>query len=115
MDFGPVITKQSKENIIKHIDLALEEGAKVEIDGRNPSICETSNGFYLGPTLLFNVTGDYDHFQRRSIFGPARIVVGADTLQQAIDLINNHELGNGVAIFTNSGSAARKFEKMKLK
>ncbi len=109
VDFGPVITKQSKENIIKHIDFALEEGAKLEIDGRNPSICETSNGFYLGPTLLSDITEDMTIF-KEEVFGPARIVVGADTLQQAIDLINNHELGNGVTIFTNSGSAARKFE-----
>lgn len=109
VDFGPVITKQSKENIIKHIDLALEEGASIAVDGRKPTICETSNGFYLGPTLLHDVKPEMTIF-KEEVFGPARIVVGVETLQQAIDLINDHELGNGVTIFTNSGPAARKFQ-----
>ena len=109
VDFGPVITKQSKENIIKHIELALEEGASLAVDGRKPTICETSNGFYLGPTLLHDIKPEMTIF-KEEVFGPARIVVGAETLQQAIDLINDHELGNGVTIFTNSGPAARKFQ-----
>ncbi|WP_102692097.1 CoA-acylating methylmalonate-semialdehyde dehydrogenase [Rummeliibacillus pycnus] len=109
VDFGPVITKQSKENIIKHINLALEEGASLAVDGREPTICETSKGFYLGPTLLHDVKPEMTIF-KEEVFGPARIVVGVETLQQAIDLINDHELGNGVTIFTNSGPAARKFQ-----
>lgn len=109
VDFGPVITKQSKENIIKHIDLALEEGASIAVDGRKPEISETSNGFYLGPTLLHDVKPEMTIF-KEEVFGPARIVVGVETLQKAIDLINNHELGNGVTIFTNNGPAARKFQ-----
>lgn len=109
VDFGPVITKQAKENIVKHINLAIKEGADLVIDGRTPSICDTSNGFYLGPTLINRVTEDMSIF-KEEVFGPARIIVGTETLQQAIDLINNHELGNGVTIFTNSGSAARKFQ-----
>lgn len=109
VDFGPVITKQSKDNIIKHINLALEEGASIAVDGRKPEISENSNGFYLGPTLLHDVKPDMTIF-KEEMFGPARIVVGVETLQQAINLINDHELGNGVTIFTNSGPAARKFQ-----
>lgn len=108
VDFGPVITQQSKDVIIRYIDGAIAEGANLVIDGRNPKICETSKGFYLGPTLLNNVTPDMPIF-KEEVFGPARIVVGVQTLQEAIDVINNHELGNGVTMFTNSGAAARKF------
>lgn len=109
VDFGPVITQQSKDVIIRYIDGAIDEGANLVIDGRNPKICETSKGFYLGPTLLNNVNPDMTIF-KEEVFGPARIVVGVLTLQEAIDVINNHELGNGVTMFTNSGAAARKFQ-----
>ncbi|MGE7114666.1 CoA-acylating methylmalonate-semialdehyde dehydrogenase [Lysinibacillus sp. NPDC047702] len=109
VDFGPVITQQSKDVIIRYIDGAVAEGANLVIDGRNPKICEMSKGFYLGPTLLNNVTPDMTIF-KEEVFGPARIVVGVQTLQEAIDVINNHELGNGVTMFTNSGAAARKFQ-----
>jgi len=109
VDFGPVITQQSKDVIIRYIDGAIAEGANLVIDGRNPKICETSKGFYLGPTLLNNVTPDMTIF-KEEVFGPVRIVVGVQTLQDAIDVINNHELGNGVTMFTNSGAAARKFQ-----
>ncbi|GAB0169094.1 CoA-acylating methylmalonate-semialdehyde dehydrogenase [Lysinibacillus sp. CTST325] len=109
VDFGPVITQQSKDTILRYIDGAIAEGANVVTDGRNPKICETSKGFYLGPTLLNNVTREMTIF-KEEVFGPARIVVGVETLQEAIDLINDHELGNGVTMFTGSGSAARKFQ-----
>ncbi|PYF08529.1 CoA-acylating methylmalonate-semialdehyde dehydrogenase [Ureibacillus chungkukjangi] len=109
VDFGPVITNQSKEMVEGYINRSIEEGAKVVVDGRNPSICETSNGFYLGPTLLDEVTPAMEVYQQE-VFGPARIVVRVETLQEAIELINDHELGNGVTIFTNNGAAARKFQ-----
>ncbi|MGE7091271.1 CoA-acylating methylmalonate-semialdehyde dehydrogenase [Lysinibacillus sp. NPDC048646] len=109
VDFGPVITQQSKETIIRYINGALEEGANLVTDGRNPSICETSTGFYIGPTLINHVTPDMTIF-KEEVFGPARFIVGVESLQDAIDLINDHELGNGVTIFTNSGAAARKFQ-----
>ncbi len=109
VDFGPVITQQSKEAILRYIDGAIAEGANLVTDGRNPKICETSKGFYLGPTLLNNVTPQMTIF-KEEVFGPARIIVGVKTLQEAIDLINDHELGNGVTMFTGSGSAARKFQ-----
>ncbi|MEK4486388.1 CoA-acylating methylmalonate-semialdehyde dehydrogenase [Psychrobacillus sp. FSL H8-0484] len=108
VDFGPVITKQSKETIIGFIDRSLEEGATLVCDGRNPDIAENSNGFYLGPTLLDNVKPGMEIYEQE-VFGPARNVVRVDSLEEAIELINAHELGNGVTIFTNNGAAARKF------
>lgn len=109
VDFGAVISQESKDTVIKFINESLEEGAQLTVDGRNPEICETSNGFYLGPTLLDHVTPDM-HIYREEVFGPARIVVRVKSLDQAIELINEHEYGNGVTIFTNSGAAAKKFK-----
>ncbi|MFF2288676.1 CoA-acylating methylmalonate-semialdehyde dehydrogenase [Peribacillus butanolivorans] len=107
-DFGAVITQESKDTIIKYIDESLEEGAELCVDGRNPEICETNKGFYLGATLLDHVTPEMKIY-RDEVFGPARIVVRVNNLDEAIALVNNHEFGNGVTIFTESGAAARKF------
>ena len=108
VDFGPVITQQSKDAIIGYIDRSLEEGATLVCDGRNPEIAKQSNGFYLGPTLLDHVKPGMEIYEQE-VFGPARNVVRVATLEEAIALINAHELGNGVTIFTNNGAAARKF------
>lgn len=108
VDFGPVITKQSKDAIIGYIDRSVEEGATIVCDGRNPGIAKNSNGFYLGPTLLDNVKPGMEIYEQE-VFGPARNVVRVNSLEEAIELINAHELGNGVTIFTNNGAAARKF------
>lgn len=108
VDFGPVITQQSKDAVIGFIDRSLKEGATIICDGRNPDIAKDSNGFYLGPTLLDHVKPGMEIYEQE-VFGPARNVVRVDTLEEAIDLINAHELGNGVTIFTNNGAAARKF------
>ncbi|MEH6947819.1 CoA-acylating methylmalonate-semialdehyde dehydrogenase [Bacillus sp. JJ634] len=108
-DFGAVISQESKDTVLKYINESLEEGAQLSVDGRNPEICETGKGFYLGATLLDHVTPDMQIY-REEVFGPARIVVRVKSLDQAIELINNHEYGNGVTIFTNSGSAAKKFK-----
>ncbi len=108
VDFGPVITQQSKDTIIGYVDRSIEEGATLVCDGRNPDISKNSNGFYLGPTLLDNVKPGMEIYEQE-VFGPARNVVRVESLDEAIALINAHELGNGVTIFTNSGAAARKF------
>lgn len=108
VDFGPVITKQSKDAVIGFIDRSLEEGATLVCDGRNPEVAKSSNGFYLGPTLLDNVKPGMEVYEQE-VFGPARNVVRVDSLEEAIELVNAHELGNGVTIFTNNGAAARKF------
>ena len=107
-DFGPVISKESKESIIKAIDQAELQGATVVNDGRALDIVKNSNGFYIGPTLLDHVTTDMDIFEQE-VFGPARNVVRIDSLTAAIELINSQQLANGVTIFTNDGAAARKF------
>ncbi|MEG0380873.1 MAG: CoA-acylating methylmalonate-semialdehyde dehydrogenase, partial [Kurthia sp.] len=107
-DFGPVITQQSKDTIIGFIDRSLKEGATLVCDGRNPEIAQNSNGFYLGPTLLDNVKPGMEIYEQE-VFGPVRNVVRVNSLEEAIDLINAHELGNGVTIFTNNGAVARKF------
>jgi len=108
VDFGPVITQQSKEAIIGFIDRSLAEGATIVCDGRNPAIAKQSKGFYLGPTLLDHVKPGMEIYEQE-VFGPARNVVRVQSLDEAIALINGHELGNGVTIFTNDGAAARKF------
>lgn len=107
-DFGAVITKESKNTILKYINESLEEGAELTVDGRNPELCNSENGFYLGATLLDHVTPEMKIY-RDEVFGPARIVVRVPSLDEAISLINDHEYGNGVTIFTGSGAAARKF------
>lgn len=108
VDFGPVITQHSKETIIGYIDRSLQEGATIVCDGRHPEIAKQSKGFYLGPTLLDHVKPGMEIYEQE-VFGPARNMVRVDSLDEAIALINAHELGNGVTIFTNDGAAARKF------
>lgn len=107
-DFGPVISKESKENILKAIDLAERQGATVVVDGRELDIVKNSEGFFVGPTLLDNITKEMEIFDEE-VFGPARNVVRVNSLSEAIDFINGQDLANGVTIFTNDGAAARKF------
>jgi malonate-semialdehyde dehydrogenase (acetylating) / methylmalonate-semialdehyde dehydrogenase len=107
-DFGPVISKESKESILQAIDRAEQQGATVVNDGRTLNIVENGNGFFIGPTLLDHITPEMDIFEQE-VFGPARNVVRVDSLDAAIALINSQQLANGVTIFTNDGAAARKF------
>lgn len=107
-DFGPVISQQSKEAILAAIDRGQSEGASIICDGRELDIVKESKGFYVGPTLLDHVKPGMEIYEQE-VFGPARNVVRVDSLEEAIELINKHELGNGVTIFTNDGLAARKF------
>lgn len=106
-DFGPVISKQSKDSILVALERAIEEGATVVSDGRKEEII-SKDGYFVGPTLLDHVTKDMDIYETE-VFGPVRNVVRVQTLQEAIDAINSLELANGVTIFTNDGAAARKF------
>ncbi|WP_163102815.1 CoA-acylating methylmalonate-semialdehyde dehydrogenase [Peribacillus alkalitolerans] len=107
-DYGPVISPQAKESILKSIDRSEEEGATIVCDGRNKDITKNNKGFFLAPTLLDHVRPGMEIYEEE-VFGPVRNVVRVDTLEDAIKLINQHELGNGVTIFTNDGLAARKF------
>ncbi|MBP2076254.1 CoA-acylating methylmalonate-semialdehyde dehydrogenase [Oceanobacillus polygoni] len=106
-DFGAVISAEAKQSILNSIDEAVRDGANVVVDGRNPDV-KFKEGFYLGATLLDNVTPEMNVY-KEEVFGPARTIVSVDSIGEAIQLINNHQYGNGVAIFTNSGRDARKF------
>ena len=107
-DFGPVITQQHQQKVFGYIDSAEQQGAEIVVDGRNPSVDGYENGFYVGGTLIDRVTPEMDSYNAE-IFGPVLQVVRVDTMQAAMDLIDNHEYGNGTCIFTRDGEAARYF------
>ncbi|MEL0638023.1 CoA-acylating methylmalonate-semialdehyde dehydrogenase [Marinomonas sp. TI.3.20] len=107
-DFGPVITKEHKEKVVGFIDSAEVQGATVVVDGRNPVIKGYENGFFVGATLIDNVSKEMDSYQQE-IFGPVLQVVRVDSMEEAMQLINDHEYGNGTCIFTRDGEAARYF------
>ncbi|MGK5683288.1 CoA-acylating methylmalonate-semialdehyde dehydrogenase [Actinoplanes sp. URMC 104] len=106
-EMGPVITAASRDRIVDYIDRGVAAGATLLVDGREAS---GDGGFFVGPTLFDNVTPDMDVY-RDEIFGPVLAVVRVGTVQEGIDLINRNEYGNGTCIFTNSGSAARRFQR----
>ncbi|NYZ11464.1 CoA-acylating methylmalonate-semialdehyde dehydrogenase [Azospirillum sp. RWY-5-1] len=107
-DYGPVVSKAALEKVRGYIDLGIQEGAKLVVDGRDFKMQGYENGFYLGPCLFDDVTPDM-RIYKEEIFGPVLSVVRADTYEDAIRLPNEHEYGNGVAIFTRDGDAARDF------
>ena len=104
-ELTPVIRDSHREKVRGYIDLGEEEGADVVLDGREPPLEE---GFFLGPTLLDNVTGDM-RVGREEIFGPVLSVVRVDSLDEAIEFTNGSPFGNACSIFTESGAAVRKF------
>ncbi|TPE49779.1 CoA-acylating methylmalonate-semialdehyde dehydrogenase [Maribrevibacterium harenarium] len=107
-DFGPLITKEHRDKVVGFIDSAEAQGAKVVVDGRNPVVAGYENGYFVGATLIDGVTKEMDSYQQE-IFGPVLQVVRVDTMEQAMQLINDHEYGNGTCIFTRDGEAARYF------
>ncbi|KAK2983183.1 hypothetical protein RJ640_018528 [Escallonia rubra] len=96
-DLGPVISKQAKERICKLIQSGVESGAKLLLDGRNIMVPGYEQGNFIGPTILSGVTADMECYK-------------ADSLEEAISILNRNKYGNGAAIFTTSGVAARKFQ-----
>ena len=108
-DLGPVISKQAKERIESMIAQSEKEGAKVELDGRNPQIPDYPRGNFIAPTVISGVKPEHKTYQAE-IFGPVLQLVCVDTLDEAIELINNNPYGNGTGIFTQSGAVARKFQ-----
>ncbi|WP_311267920.1 CoA-acylating methylmalonate-semialdehyde dehydrogenase [Sphingobium sp. WCS2017Hpa-17] len=106
--YGPVVTGQHKARIEGYIDLAVEEGAELVVDGRGFSLQGYEEGYFLAPTLLDRVTPDMKSYQEE-IFGPVLQIVRADTFEEAVGLATRHQYGNGVALFTRNGDAARKF------
>lgn len=107
--YGPLINKQSKEKVLRLIGTAKAEGAEVLLDGSNCKIEGYENGYFVGPTLFDKVSADMSIY-KEEIFGLALLLMKADTLDQAIKIINENPYGNGTSIFTNSGAAARKFQ-----
>ncbi|CAH1956922.1 unnamed protein product [Acanthoscelides obtectus] len=107
-DLGPVISKESKERIHRLIASGIEQGAKCPLDGRGIKVEKYPNGNFVGPTILADVQPTHECY-KEEIFGPVLCVMNADTLEDAIAIINKNPYGNGTAIFTTSGSSARQF------
>ena len=107
-EMGPVVTQASKDRIVSLITSGEENGAKVVVDGRDLVVPGHEAGFFVGPTLVDQVRPDMEVY-REEIFGPVLSVLRAGTVDEAIDLINANPYGNGTAIFTSHGGAARKF------
>jgi malonate-semialdehyde dehydrogenase (acetylating)/methylmalonate-semialdehyde dehydrogenase len=108
-DMGPLVTRAHRDRVAGFIDSGEAAGAKLVVDGRDVVADGDQEGFWLGPTLFDNVTPDMDIY-REEIFGPVLSVVRVKTYDDAVALINANEYGNGTAIFTNDGGAARRFE-----
>lgn len=108
-DMGPLVTAQHRDKVAGYVDAGEAAGATIVVDGRTISPDAEGDGFFVGPTLFDNVTTDMSIYQDE-IFGPVLSVVRVDTYDQALELINNNPYGNGTAIFTNDGGAARRFE-----
>ena len=107
-DFGPVVTKAHLYKVRAYVDLGVKEGAELVVDGRGFTLQGYENGFYMGGCLFDRVTRDM-RIYKEEIFGPVLSVVRAKGYDEALALANDHEYGNGVAIFTRDGDAARDF------
>ena len=108
-DLGPVVSKQAKQRIEGFIAQGEKEGAKLELDGRNPKVPGYEKGNFIGPTVFSGVKPEHEIY-KQEIFGPVLVLVSVNTLDEAIELVNKNPYGNGTGIFTQSGAAARKFQ-----
>ncbi len=107
-EMGPVVTGAHRDKIIAYIDAGVAEGAALVVDGREVKVAGLEQGFFLGGTLFDQVTPEMKIY-KEEIFGPVLVVVRAADFATALDLVNTHEFGNGVAIFTRDGGVAREF------
>ena len=108
-DVGPVISCAARERVEGFIASGIEAGAKLELDGRNPIVSGYENGNFVGPTIFSGVKSGMKIYDQE-VFGPVLCIVSAASLDEAIEFINQNPNGNGTAIFTQSGAAARKFQ-----
>jgi malonate-semialdehyde dehydrogenase (acetylating)/methylmalonate-semialdehyde dehydrogenase len=108
-DMGPLVTKAHRDKVASYIDAGESDGAKIVVDGRTVSPDGGADGFWLGPTLIDHVTPEMSVYADE-IFGPVLSVVRVESYDEALDLINSNPYGNGTAIFTNDGGAARRFQ-----
>ncbi|MFE7722308.1 CoA-acylating methylmalonate-semialdehyde dehydrogenase [Nocardia rhizosphaerihabitans] len=109
-DMGPLITREHRDKVAGYLDTAVADAAKLVVDGRESSFDGDPNGFWLGPTLIDRVPVSSAVY-RDEIFGPVLSVVRVEGFEQAVELINASPYGNGTAIFTNDGGAARRFQR----
>ncbi len=107
-DFGPLITKQHQDKVRNYIASAQLQGAEIVVDGRDIAVPGYESGYFVGGTLIDKVMSEMTSYQEE-IFGPVLQVMRVDSMQQAMQLINDHEYGNGTCIFTRDGEAARYF------
>ena len=106
-DMGPLVTAVHRDKVASYIEAGSKEGATVVVDGRDLKV--DGDGFFLGPTLLDNVTSTMSVYTDE-IFGPVLSIIRVNTYDEALNLVNSHQYGNGTAIFTNDGGAARRFQ-----
>ena len=107
-DMGPLVTRQHMDKVSGYVDRGVEEGAELVVDGRDIEVQGYSNGYFLGPCLFDRVAPGMSIYEDE-IFGPVLCVVRANSMEEAMQLINDHEYGNGTCIFTRDGEAARYF------
>jgi malonate-semialdehyde dehydrogenase (acetylating)/methylmalonate-semialdehyde dehydrogenase len=108
-DVGPLISCAARERVEAFIASGVEQGATLELDGRNPSVPGFEEGNFVGPTIFSGVRPGMRIYDEE-IFGPVLVILAADSLDDAIDLVNANPNGNGTAVFTQSGAAARRFQ-----
>jgi malonate-semialdehyde dehydrogenase (acetylating)/methylmalonate-semialdehyde dehydrogenase len=108
-DMGPLVTAQAQDRVSGYIDAGEAAGATLVVDGRKPEVDADGEGFFVGPTLFDHVTTDMSIYTDE-IFGPVLSVVRVDSYEAGVKLINDNPYGNGTAIFTNDGGAARQFQ-----
>ncbi|CAB4543276.1 unannotated protein [freshwater metagenome] len=106
-DMGPLVTAVHRDKVASYIEAGSKDGATVVVDGRDLKV--EGDGFFLGPTLLDNVTPKMSVYTDE-IFGPVLSIIRVNTYDEALNLVNSHQYGNGTAIFTNDGGAARRFQ-----
>ena len=108
-DMGPLVTAVHRDKVASYVDAGVREGATLVVDGRNPHVNGATEAFWLGPTLVDHVTPDMSIYTDE-IFGPVLSVIRVQSYDDGLALINRHQYGNGTAIFTNDGGAARRFQ-----
>lgn len=110
VDMGPLISKTHLKKVKEAIDKGVDEGAKLLVDGRNYEHPENKQGYFLGPSLFDHVTEDMFIYQNE-IFGPVLVMIRVNSFEDALNLINRNQYGNGTAIFTSDGYSAREYTK----
>jgi len=108
-DMGPLVTKQHRDKVASYVEAGIKEGATAVVDGRNVQADGAKDGYWLGPTLFDNVKTNMTIYTDE-IFGPVLSVIRVKTYEEALKIVNDHPYGNGTAIFTNDGGAARRFQ-----